>query len=42
MDYLNQIWLSQQVIKENIDKNILEELLSTLVSQHYLILKLKI
>ena len=32
MDYLNRSGLSQQVIKENIDKNILEELLSTLVS----------
>ena len=27
MDYLNQSGLSQQVIKENIDKNILEELI---------------
>jgi len=32
MDYLNESGLSQQVIKENIDKNIIEELLSTLVS----------
>jgi peptidyl-prolyl cis-trans isomerase D len=32
MDYLNKSGLSQQVLKENIDKNILEELLSTLVS----------
>jgi peptidyl-prolyl cis-trans isomerase D len=32
MDYLNRSGLSQQVIKENIDKNILEELLSSLVS----------
>ena len=32
MDYLNQSNLSQQVIKENIDKNIIEELLSSLVS----------
>ena len=32
MDYLNQSGLSQQVIKENIDKNIIEELLSALVS----------
>ena len=32
MDYLNKSGLSQQVIKENIDKNIIEELLSTLVS----------
>ena len=32
MDYLNQSGLSQQIIKENIDQNILEELLSALVS----------
>jgi len=32
MDYLNESGLSQQVIKENINKNIIEELLSTLVS----------
>ena len=32
MDYLNQSGLSQQVIKENIDKNIIEELLSALIS----------
>ena len=32
MDYLNQSGLSQQVIKENIDKNVIEELLSSLVS----------
>jgi len=32
MDYLNQSGLSQQVIKENIDQNILEELLSALIS----------
>ena len=32
MNYLNSSGLSQQVIKENIDKNILEELLSSLVS----------
>ena len=32
MDYLNQSGLSQQVIKENIDKNIIEELLSSLIS----------
>ena len=31
MDYLNQSGLSQQVIKENIDKNVIEELLSSLV-----------
>ena len=39
MDYLNQSGLSQQVIKENIDKNIIEELLSSLVSMTFLILK---
>jgi peptidyl-prolyl cis-trans isomerase D len=32
MDYLNKSNLSAQVIKENLDKNVLEELLSTLVS----------
>ena len=32
MDYLNKSGLSQEVIKENIDKNIIEELLSALVS----------
>ena len=32
MDYLNKTGLSQQVIKDNIDKNIIEELLSTLIS----------
>ena len=32
MNYLNQSGLSQQVIKENIDQNILEELLSALIS----------
>ena len=41
MDYLNQSGLSQQVIKENIDKNILEELLSTLVSTTLLQLEIK-
>ena len=41
MDYLNQTGLSQQVIKENIDKNILEELLSTLVSTTLLNLEIK-
>ncbi|MBD1157193.1 SurA N-terminal domain-containing protein [Pelagibacterales bacterium SAG-MED20] len=41
MDYLNQSGLSQQVIKENIDKNILEELLSTLVSKTLLDLEIK-
>ena len=32
MDYLNQSGLSEQVIKENIDKNVIEELLSSLIS----------
>ena len=32
MDYLNKSGLSQQVLKNNIDKNIIEELLSTLIS----------
>ena len=41
MDYLNQTGLSQQVIKENIDKNILEELLSALVSTALLDLEIK-
>ena len=41
MDYLNQSGLSQQVIKENIDKNIIEELLSSLVSVTLLDLEIK-
>jgi len=41
MDYLNQSGLSQQVIKENIDKNIIEELLSSLVSMKLLDLEIK-
>jgi len=41
MDYLNQSGLSQQVIKENIDKNIIEELLSSLVSITLLDLEIK-
>ena len=41
MDYLNQSGLSQKVIKENIDKNILEELLSALVSTTLLDLEIK-
>jgi len=41
MDYLNQSGLSQQVLKENIDQNILEELLSTLVSATLLNLEIK-
>ncbi|MDB3877197.1 SurA N-terminal domain-containing protein, partial [Candidatus Pelagibacter ubique] len=41
MDYLNESGLSQQVIKENIDKNIIEELLSTLVSTTLLDLEIE-
>jgi peptidyl-prolyl cis-trans isomerase D len=41
MDYLNQSGLSQQIIKENIDQNILEELLSALVSTALLELEIK-
>ena len=41
MDYLNQTGLSQQVIKDNINKNILEELLSALVSTTLLDLEIK-
>ena len=41
MDYLNRSGLSQKVIKENIDKNILEELLSALVSTTLLDLEIQ-
>ena len=41
IDYLNQSGLSQQVIKENIDKNIIEELLSSLISAKLLDLEIK-
>tara|TARA_B100000787_G_scaffold66785_1_gene48997 strand:+ start:50 stop:1471 length:1422 start_codon:yes stop_codon:yes gene_type:complete len=41
MDYLNQSGLSQQVIKDNIDKNVIEELLSSLVSMTLLDLEIK-
>jgi len=41
MDYLNQSGLSQQVIRENIDKDIIEELLSALVSMTLLDLEIK-
>ena len=41
MGYLNQSGLSEKVIKENIDKNILEELLSALVSTKILDLEIK-
>ena len=40
MDYLNQSGLSEQVIKENIDKNVIEELLSSLVSMTLLDLEI--
>ena len=41
MNYLNQSGLSQKVIKENIDKNVIEELLSSLVSMTLLDLEIK-
>ena len=41
MDYLNKSGLSNQVIKENIDKNIIEELLSALVSKTILDLEIE-
>ena len=41
MDYLNKSGLSQQVIKNNIDKNVIEELLSTLISTTLLNLEIK-
>ena len=41
MNYLNQAGLSQQVIKENIDKNVIEELLSSLISMTLLDLEIK-
>ena len=41
MDYLNQSGLTQQVIKDNIDKNVIEELLSSLVSMTLLDLEIK-
>jgi len=41
MDYLNQSGLSQKIIKENIDKNIIEELLSSLISMVLLNLEIK-
>ena len=41
MDYLSQSGLSQQVIRENIDKNVIEELLSSLVSMTLLDLEIK-
>jgi peptidyl-prolyl cis-trans isomerase D len=40
MNYLNKSGLSQKVIKENIDKNIIEELLSSLVSMTLLELEI--
>ena len=41
MDYLNRSGLSQQVIKDNIDKEILEEVLSALISSALLDLEIK-
>ena len=41
MNYLNESGLSQKVITDNIDKNIIEELLSTLVSTTLLNLEIK-
>ena len=41
IDYLNQSGLSQEVIKENIEKNVLEELLTTLVSTKLLELEIE-
>ena len=41
MELLNQSGLSQQVIKENIDKNVIEELLSSLISMTLLDLEIK-
>jgi peptidyl-prolyl cis-trans isomerase D len=41
MNYLNESGLSQEVIKENIEKNIIEELLSGLVSTTLLQLEIK-
>jgi len=41
MDYLNQSGLSQQVIKDKIDQNIIEELLSSLISMTLLELEIK-
>ncbi len=41
MEYLNRSGLSQQVIKKNIDKNVLEELLSALISKKLLEMEIK-
>ena len=41
MEYLNESGLSKEVIKENIDKNIVEELLSALVSTTLLNLEIE-
>ena len=41
MNYLNESGLSQEVIKENVEKNIIEELLSGLVSTTLLQLEIK-
>ena len=41
MDYLNQSNISQQAIRENLDKNIIEELLSGLISTTLIDLEIK-
>ena len=41
MDYLNQSNISQQAIRENLDKNIIEELLSGLISTTLIDLEVK-
>ena len=41
MNYLNQSGLSEQVVKKNIDNNIIEELLTTLISTTLLSLEIK-
>ena len=41
MNYLNESGLSEQVIRNNIDKNIIEELLSTMISTTLLKLEIK-
>ena len=41
MNYLNESGLSQQIIKENIEKNIIEELLSALISTTLLELEIE-
>ena len=41
IDYMNQSNISQQVIKNNLDNNIIEELLSALISKTLLNLEVK-